>query len=190
MWDDVERVFGANGACGGCWCQAWRIAKGEQWLDVKGTVAKRRLHRGIKEKRTHGILAFSGNIPIGWCTFGPRDSFPRINRAPTLKCSDSSHVWSVPCFFVSRGYRDRGVATRMLHHALKVMKQLGTETVEGYPTKPGKDGRYISAFSWTGTQSLFANAGFYVAGNRLGSKQRVRKILKGLKSNRGTSILE
>ena len=187
MWRDIETLFGANGACGGCWCQAWRIEKGEQWSQVKGSVAKRRLHSGISKKTTHGILAFSGNIPIGWCTFGPRDSFPRINRAPTLKCRDSDSVWSVPCFFVSRDYRDRGVATRLLRHAIKVMKRLGTETVEGYPTKPGRDGRYISAFSWTGTRALFSKAGFVVAGNRHGSKQRVRKNLSGMKSSNAAS---
>jgi hypothetical protein len=26
LWPLVEGLFGKNGACGGCWCQAWRIA--------------------------------------------------------------------------------------------------------------------------------------------------------------------
>ncbi|MSR52883.1 MAG: hypothetical protein EXS09_06285 [Gemmataceae bacterium] len=23
-WDDFEKLFGERGACGGCWCTAWR----------------------------------------------------------------------------------------------------------------------------------------------------------------------
>ncbi|MGA7159604.1 MAG: GNAT family N-acetyltransferase [Bacteroidota bacterium] len=178
LWPQLEQLFGSNGACGGCWCQAWRIEKGEHWLDVKGIKAKTRLRKGVYNGTTYGILAFDNEIPAGWCTFGPRNSFSRINRAPTLKCDDASRVWSLPCFFVPRVYRGKGIATAMLSHALKVITRQGVEIAEGYPTKPDKNGLYIAAFSWTGTRSLFANAGFIVAGNPDGSKQRVRKFLQ------------
>ena len=175
LWPEIEKLFGSNGACGGCWCQAWRIERSESWSEVKGGVARARLQKDIREGTTHGILAFDADIPVGWCTFGPRDSFPRLNRATTLKCNDSSRVWSIPCFFVSRKYRGKGVATAMLDHAIKVMKRLRVRIAEGYPSKPDKEGRYIAAFAWTGTRSLFRKAGFTVAGNPNGSKQRVRK---------------
>lgn len=175
LWPQVEILFGKNGACGGCWCQAWRIEKGEHWDDVKGQVARDRLKCGIESGAVQAILAFDGDTPVGWCTFGPRNTFPRLNRARTLQCGDSDRVWSLPCFFVIRGYRGRSVATVMLQHALEAMKTKGVEIVEGYPTKPDKDGRYIAAFSWTGTISLFEKAGFTTAGNADGSKRRVRK---------------
>jgi GNAT superfamily N-acetyltransferase len=177
MWPQVEALFGKTGACGGCWCQAWRIEKGEKWSDVQGEPAKKRLKKGIKDGTVMAILAFDGGSPVGWCTFGPRDSFSRLNRAPSLKCGDSSRVWSLPCFFVIRGYRGMGVAKAMLGHALKVMEKNGVETAEGYPSKPNKDGEYIAAFSWTGTISLFEKAGFKVAGNPDGGKVRMRKKL-------------
>jgi GNAT superfamily N-acetyltransferase len=177
LWPLLESFFGSNGACGGCWCQAWRIAKGERWDDIKGAIAKERLCKGVLSGAVLGVLAFIDEKPVGWCTFGPRDSFPRLNRARSLKCNDSSSVWSIPCFFVSRDYRGRGVATVLLDRALRMMKRRNVEIAEGYPSKPDKAGRYISAFAWTGTQSLFRNAGFTVAGNPGGSKQRVRKQL-------------
>jgi predicted GNAT family acetyltransferase len=177
LWPQLEQLFGSNGACGGCWCQAWRIEKGERWLDVKGSKAKARLRKGVSGGTTFGILAFDKEIPVGWCTFGPRDSFSRLNRARTLKCDDSFRVWSLPCFFVPRPYRGKGVASVLLAHALKAMERQGVEIAEGYPTKPDKHGFYIAAFSWTGTRSMFTNAGFTVAGNPGGSKQRVRKFL-------------
>ena len=177
LWPAVEKLFGTNGACGGCWCQAWRIEKGERWADVKGAVAKERLRSGILDDRVHGVLAFDGQIPVGWCTFGSRDSFPRLNRARSLRCDDSADVWAVPCFYVRRDSRGRGVATALLGHALRAMAARGVKTVEGYPSAPNSDGAYIAAFSWTGTMALFERAGFRVVGNAEGSKRRVRKEL-------------
>jgi len=177
LWPQLEQLFGTNGACGGCWCQSWRIEKGEHWSEVKGPPAKARLRKGVRNRTVRGILAFDKKIPIGWCTFGPRDSFPRLNRARTLRCDDSFRVWSLPCFFVPRAYRGRGVAAAMLLHALRIMREQSIKIAEGYPTKPDKNGRYIAEFSWTGTRSMFKNAGFTVAGNPHGSKQRVRKQL-------------
>ena len=177
LWPAVEVLFGATGACGGCWCQAWRFERGEKWSAIKGACAKERLRSGILAGTVYGILAFDGEMPVGWCTFGPRLSFPRLALARTLRCDDAERAWSIPCFFVARGYRGKGVATALLDHALKTMARSGVEIVEGYPTKPDDSGRYIASFAWTGTRSLFAKAGFVVVGNPGGSKQRVRKTL-------------
>jgi len=179
MWPEVEALFGSKGACGGCWCQAWHLEKGERWEDVKGAPAKVRMKRGVKGGTLLGILAFDGETPVGWCAFGPRLSFARLDRARTLKCDDADRVWSLPCFFVLKGYRGKGVAGAMLAHALKAMAARGARIAEGYPAKPDAQGMYIAAFAWTGTRSLFAQAGFTVAGNAGGSKQRVRKALRG-----------
>jgi GNAT superfamily N-acetyltransferase len=177
LWPQGEALFGKNGGCGGCWCQAWRIEKGERWKDVEGAPAKERLRRGILEGTTLGVLAFDGDTPVGWCTFGPRDSFPRLNRARSLKCEDSASVWSVPCFFVRRDYRRQGVATALLDHALRAMAERGVRTAEGYPSIPNKDGSYIASFAWTGTVSLFEKAGFSLVGDPTTSKRRMRKDL-------------
>jgi len=179
LWLALETLFGSNGACGGCWCQAWRIEKGECWGDIKGPIARERLCEGVLNGSVHGILAFIQEQPVGWCTFGPRDSFPRLNRARTLKCEDSSEVWSIPCFFVARGYRRQGVAAALLKQALKAIKQRGIGIAEGYPSKPNDKGQYIDTFAWTGTQALFQKAGFTIVGNPEGSKQRVRKTFRG-----------
>jgi GNAT superfamily N-acetyltransferase len=178
LWPQVEGLFGKNGACGGCWCQAWRIEKGERWDDVKGAEARERLRRGIESGTTFGVLALDGETPIGWCTYGPRTSFPRLECARSLRCEDAGDVWSIPCFFVLRTHRRQGVAGALLDHALRAMADRGATIAEGYPTAPNKDGSYIAAFSWTGTIPLFDRAGFVLVGNADGSKRRVRKTLR------------
>ncbi len=177
LWPKVEELFGRNGACGGCWCQAWKLEKGEDWKRLKGDKAKKRLRSGIEAGTTLGILAFVEERPVGWCNFGPRASYPRLNRCRTLECNDIDEVWSIPCFFVARGYREKGVATALLRHALRALKRRKARVAEAYPSKPDKNGRYVPSFAWTGTHSLFREAGFAVVGNPLGARQRVRKEL-------------
>ncbi|HNS74459.1 MAG TPA: GNAT family N-acetyltransferase [bacterium] len=176
-WPKVEELFGERGACGGCWCQAWRLEKGEKWAEVKGAVARERLRRGIETGSIHAILAFEEDVPVGWCTFGPRPSFPLLDRTRAYQCEDAEQVWSIPCFYVLRTHRRRGVAHALLAAALAAMKSRGVRIVEGYPAKPNRDGSYIAAFSWTGTDSLFEKAGFVMAGDPARSKRRVRKEL-------------
>ncbi len=178
LWKEVEILFGSNGACGGCWCQSWKIKKGEKWDDIKGATAKRRFKKEILDKTADGIIAFEGKKPVGWCSYGPRTSYPRLERARTLKCDDAEKVWSITCFFVTKEYRQKGVASILLKGALNGIKKRGGRIAEGYPSKPDSAGKYIDAFAWTGTLSLFEKGGFNVAGNPGGSKVRVRKTVK------------
>jgi GNAT superfamily N-acetyltransferase len=178
LWADVERLFGPNGACGGCWCMAWRTEKGETLDDIKGTEAKRRFKALVTKGKAYGALAYRDGEPVGWVSFGPRRDYARLDRAPSFKVADADRVWSVPCFFIKRDHRGQGVATELLAFAEKAIRRRGGTLVEGYPVKPAKDGKPSpAAFAWTGTRSLFDASGFAVAGNRDGGKQRVRKTL-------------
>jgi len=178
LWPAFEELFGKNGACGGCWCMSWRTERGEKWADVKGALARRRMEKLVAQGKAMGILAFVGKEPVGWCTFGKRLDFPKLARARSLACDDADRVWSLPCFFVKRGHRGQGVATALLEHALQALARDGALVAESYPSKPYPDGqRTPDAFAWTGTRSLFEKAGFVIAGNENGSKQRMRKDL-------------
>ncbi|MBM3267493.1 MAG: GNAT family N-acetyltransferase [Candidatus Sericytochromatia bacterium] len=177
-WPDLEKLFGAKGACGGCWCQSWRVGKGERWDAIKGDEARRRMEYMVKSGIAHGILAYESTEPIGWCAFDRRRDFLKLDRAPSLACDDADAVWSLPCFFVRRDRQGRGVASALLAHALEALRAHGASIAEGYPAKPAKDGKPLpAAFAWTGTRSLFERAGFELVGNPDGGKQRMRKFL-------------
>jgi GNAT superfamily N-acetyltransferase len=176
LWSDVEALFGKNGACGGCWCMFWRIEKGEKWDDIKGPKAKARLKKGIANGTVKGVLAYADGDPVGWCSYGERVSFPKLDRAPSLKCGDAAEVASVPCFYVKAGWREKGVGRALLAASLKALKKEGAKTIEGYPVKLPESGRLVPAFAHTGTESMFAAAGFKPEGPR-GGKQRMRLVV-------------
>ena len=155
----------------------WRLEKGERWEDLKGAPAKRLMRQLVKASKARGAIAFAGKEPVGWIAYGRRLDFPRLDRARTLACDDAERVWSLPCFFIKSGWRDRGVAGALLAHALKSLRRQGAKIAEGYPVnlKPGQ--RLPNAFAWTGTRSLFAEASFELAGPANTSKVRMRRKL-------------
>ena len=180
LWRDLEELFGEKGACGGCWCMFCRIDKGEKWAEVKGGEAKRRLKSMVQNGTVRGLLAYTGDEAIGWCTFGKRTDFSRLNRARTLKCDDADRVYSIPCFYIKNRYRKRGVATELLKASVGLLIAEGQTILEGYPVKPtnprSKD--IPAAFAWTGTIPLFEKQGFRLAGSPFPSKLRYRKALR------------
>ena len=179
LWPAVEQLFGKNGACGGCFCMSWRIQKGESWDAVKGAPAKKRLKVLIESDSAPAAIAFDGDEPVGWCAYGPRPSFAKLDRARSFACDDAATVWSIPCFFVRKDWRNQGVAKALLSHVLRRLAKQKVSVVEAYPTRdPKGGGKMPDAFAWTGTVSLFESLGFELAGPPDAGKLRMRKRLK------------
>ena len=62
LWPDFEKLFGANGACGGCWCQWWRMPKGGKlWEETKGAKAKRMMKKLFASDPYYKILENSAS---------------------------------------------------------------------------------------------------------------------------------
>jgi GNAT superfamily N-acetyltransferase len=133
----------------------------------------------IDNGTVRGLIAYDQSEPIGWCTFGKRTDFPRLNRARTLQCEDAARVACVPCFYVKNRYRKQGVSTALLKAAVRTLAEEGETVVEGYPVKPTKPGNknIPGAFVFTGTIPLFEKQGFALAGSGSTSKLRYRKVL-------------
>jgi len=179
MWPKLEALFGEKGACGGCWCQTWRVERGGKlWEATKGEPARLRMQELVQSGKANGILAFDGDRAVGWCSFGPRADFPRIETMKAYRHDASDGVWSITCFFLAKGYRGQGVARKLLQEAIAAMRKRGVNVIEGYPIPLTKDGNKLpSTFNWTGPLRIFEDAGFTLVQRLSQSRPLVRLVL-------------
>jgi len=157
-WGDLEDLFGARGACGGCWCMWWRL-KRSQFDRQRGEGNRRALKSLVDSGEVPGILAYQKDDPIAWCSVAPRECFPGLERSRTLKPIDAEKVWSVTCLFVSKAYRRQGISVKLLKAAKDFVRRQGGKLVEGYPIVPGS-AKLPDPFAWTGVASAFHKAGY------------------------------
>lgn len=176
-WADLERLFGARGACGGCWCMHFRLLKPE-FERGKGEANRRALRRLVQGGPPPGVLAYAGAEPVGWCAVAPRAAYPRLERSRAMRRLDDRPVWSVVCLFVAKAQRRRGVSVALLRGAAELAAAGGAEIVEGYPVEP-RGASMPDVFAWTGTASAFRAAGFAEAGRALPGRPIMRKEVGG-----------
>lgn len=172
-WKDLETLFGERGACGGCWCMYWRLKRSE-FEERKGAGNRGLLRRLVRSGKSPGILAYSGDQPIGWCAVAPRDEYPVLDRSRVLARLDSEPVWSVTCFFVARPFRRKGITVKLLRAAVTHARQQGARIVEGYPLDPKGKGA-PDVFAWTGFISAFRKAGFREVDRRSPTRPIMRR---------------
>jgi GNAT superfamily N-acetyltransferase len=156
-WKDLLALFGERGACGGCWCMSWRLKRPE-FVAGTGEKNKRAFKRLVDKNAPTGILAYTDDEPIGWCSIAPREDFVRLELHRTLKRIDEKPVWSVVCLFVAKPYRNQGLSVALIKGAAEWAKSQGATLIEAYPTEPGK--KLPDPFVWTGLASAFRKAGF------------------------------
>ncbi len=160
-WNHLAALFGANGACGGCWCMWWRLPRGGKlWEASKGEPNRRAFRRLLTAGKVRGCLAFAAGTPVGWVCVGPASDFPRMQRVKALAGERDPGTWAVVCFFIRSGWRARGVASQLLAGAVELARLHGATRVEGYPVVPKGDAKMPAAFAWTGVPALFDRAGF------------------------------
>lgn len=166
-WDDFVALFGPRGACGGCWCMAWRLGAREFEAGKRGATAgagnRRAMQRRVQRGPPPGLLAYHDGVPVGWVSVAPRGEFKRLENSRVLKPLDDVAVWSVSCLYLAKGARRQGLSSRLLRAAAEFAFAHGAPAVEGYPVIP-KQREMPAVFAWTGIEASFQNAGWTRAG--------------------------
>ena len=174
-WPDLERLFGERGACGGCWCMAWRL-RNKDWVAGKGARNKRAFRKIVESGGRPGLLAYQGREPIAWCSLAPREQYLSLANSRVLKPVDDQPVWSVSCLFVLKRFRRAGVSSRLLRAAVEFAGKLGARIVEGYPVIPTME-KTPDPFIWTGVPSAFLKAGFREVARRSKTRPIMRRTI-------------
>ena len=157
------------------------------WEETKGKRAKEKMKALTLSGKALGILAFEDQEPVGWCSFGPRIDFPRIETVKAYRREDADMVWCVNCFFIRRGHRGQGVARHLLDPAIEAMRRRHVKLIEAYPVTADKKGKKLApAFSWTGPIKIFEEQGFREIQRLAPTKPLVRlDLTRSLSGSRG-----
>jgi GNAT superfamily N-acetyltransferase len=171
LWPQLEDLFGpTRGACNGCWCMYWRI--GGAYSRRPREENKRDFRRIVDEGPPPGLLAFSGDLAVGWCQLTPRGDIPYIESKRLYLAVDQAPVWSISCFYVRRGWRKKGVTTALIEAAADAARVGGAPALEAYPIDPQKP--MGAGNLYTGLASSFRRAGFHEVARRAPARPIVR----------------
>jgi GNAT superfamily N-acetyltransferase len=173
QWPALEDLFGRAGASNGCWCMYWRI--GPRYRDRPREENKRDLERLARSGQPTGLLALDGGTAVGWCELAPRADLDWLARGRYFRPVDGLPVWSVPCFYVRRTHRHRGVMGTLIGAAVDVAAAAGAPALEAYPVDTAVPGHTRNLF--LGVASAFAEHGFQVVARRQGDRPVMRKML-------------
>lgn len=154
----------------------WRISASD-WMRQRGKDNREAMEAIVKSGKVAGILAYSDDKPIGWCSISPREEYCRLERSRTLRRIDDKRVWSVVCFFVGKPFRGQGVATRLLEAAVAYAGKQGATIVEGYPNRLNK--MQQDSLVYTGIISSFEKVGFVEVQNSSKTKATMRYVFGG-----------
>lgn len=168
LWPALEDLFGEQGAVSGCWCMYWRI--GDDYRKRPRTANKAALCELVKQGPPPGLLAFDGDLAVGWCQLTPRAALPWLDRTWRLKRVDAVPVWSLSCFYIRRGYRKRGVTSALIAAAKETARRAGAPALEAYPL----DAKLTPSTSGTGYVSTFLRAGFKIVARHVPPRPIVR----------------
>lgn len=158
----VERLFGPNGACGGCWCMWWRRERGGAlWRACQGERNRRDFMRLLRDGEVNAVIASRGDEPVGWCNVEPRSTLIRIARVRALARGDVAPAsWGVGCFYIPARHRRQGIARALLAAAIDLAWRRGAARIEGYPVVVRPGAEPVAAFAWTGVPAMFVAQGF------------------------------
>lgn len=160
-WEAFTRLFGEKGACGNCWCMYYRLPNAEFRAGKHDNGNREAMRSLVSEGKPAGLIAFYDGRPVGWCAFAPREDFGRLSRSRVHKPIDDEAVWSIPCFFIDKDFRRKGLSVALLQGVIAYARQQNIRVLEAYPTIPTQE-KLPDSFAWIGLYKSFERAGFQI----------------------------
>jgi GNAT superfamily N-acetyltransferase len=175
-WPDLERLFGPNEACDGCWCMFWRM-RGPDYRKSSSPANKRAFKQVCRTApRPPGILAYRDGAAVGWVAIAPRADYTRLAEARLLAALDDKPVWSITCFFIHRTARRQGLMEKLIAAATAFARGESATLIEAYPKVAA--GKMTSGDLYVGTVRCFERAGFEIAARPSETRAVMRRVLR------------
>ena len=130
----------------------------------------------VKHKKHTGVLGMYKSQAIAWCAFAPREDFIKLENSRVHKRIDDKPVWSVPCFFIDKRYRRKGLSVVLLQKLIAYAKGKEIKIIEAYPQIPTQT-KYPDSFLWIGLYKSFERAGFEIVDRKSKNRPMVRYYL-------------
>ncbi len=172
-WGFFEELFSPKGACGNCWCMYYRLPKPDFLEGKFGDGNRQAMKEIVWSGKPSGMLAFYEDQAIAWCAFAPREDFSKLGRSRVHKRIDDQLVWSIPCMFIHKDFRNSGVSVALLKGVVEYAGKQGIKVIEAYPTKPTTE-RLPDSFAWIGLYKSFERAGFKIVDRTSPNRPMVR----------------
>jgi len=163
-WPDLVDLFGPErGANSGCWCM-WPRVPGTEWKALGKEGRKRRFAAIVKKGPPPGLVAYDGDLAVGWVAVGPRPSVARFNDSKTSHpvadeaSPEPDDTYAITCFFSRPGHRKKGMMQELAKAAADYARKKGAEAVEACAIEPDKPLQWGEGF--VGLASVFRRLGF------------------------------
>lgn len=178
--DEFVKLFGPKGACYNCWCTYFRLPP-KQRDGLDGAAKRQFILDRIAAGPPPGLLAFRGDVPIGWMQIGPRSDIPQWNnpRRSTTPLADGPaddpKVWAISCFFYTSSERGKGLSHTMVEEGVAFARKNGARMVEASPIDKAKHSKSVGLF--VGSTAVFLKAGFHEVARQKPGRPLMRKML-------------
>lgn len=161
-WPDFEALFEAPGGPKYCWCMVWRHMRDRQ--TATNADRKQAIKSLVEAGTPVGLLAYSNDQPVAWCSVAPRESLRKLSPRQD---NTERGVWAIVCFFVRRDHRKTGVASALLDAAVEHALAAGASTIEASPVDPDSP-----SYRFMGFRDMYRRRGFRETG-MAGSRRHV-----------------
>ena len=139
-----------------CYCYSFHFTGPDEQWTKKGNRAS--VVKLIDEGKMKGYLAYSDNIPIGWCNVNDRNNFERLHKIYDLDESTSEKICSIVCFLISPEFRRKGIAKILLEKVIDDYASKEFDCLEAYPMK----GHESCEKNYKGPLSLYEKNNFSI----------------------------
>ena len=142
----------------------WPRVKGSDWKALGKDGRKRRFAAIAKKGPPPGLIAYDGDLAVGWVAVGPRPTVARFNESKTSHpvldeaAPDPDKTYAITCFFSRPGHRKQGLMHELAKAAADHARKKGAEAVEACAIEPDKPLQWGEGF--VGLASVFRRLGF------------------------------